>query len=304
MHSLEQDRMSVFIAAGGLFRGALFHGTHLVNQMRAQHNTGILETLLLGQALLCGALIIPTMKDDRETLQLKYQTDGAAQGFCVEAHAQGSVRGYLLNNPIPISKPLESWDISPFIGDGTLSVTRSSKTTQGKAPHLQTGLVAIKHHDVIKDIMWYFQQSEQLYTAFHTSIQFDTRGRVTGAGGLFMQRLPLESGSSKIDTAEALLPPLEQAFSACPSLGTWFSEKGTHEDLLYGLLREFSPHIIDTRDIVFDCPCSQAYYTKALQTLPSQELEKLSQESAAPLEITCAYCSSVYHIRRNFSTEL
>ena len=51
INSLYPDEMSVFVMAGGRFRGALFHGTRFVNQMRAQHNLGILETQVLGQAL-------------------------------------------------------------------------------------------------------------------------------------------------------------------------------------------------------------------------------------------------------------
>ena len=59
---IHKDEMTMFVMAEGSFRGAFFNGTRLVNQMRAQHNLGILETLVLGQAMLCAALLIPTMK--------------------------------------------------------------------------------------------------------------------------------------------------------------------------------------------------------------------------------------------------
>ena len=48
--SLEKDGLSIFVMADGRARGALFHGTRFVNQMRSQHNLGILETMVLGQA--------------------------------------------------------------------------------------------------------------------------------------------------------------------------------------------------------------------------------------------------------------
>ena len=57
LDSLPKDDMAVFVMAEGRVRGALFHGTHFVNQMRAQHKTGILETMVLGQASLCGAYL-------------------------------------------------------------------------------------------------------------------------------------------------------------------------------------------------------------------------------------------------------
>mgnify|MGYP000856429589 FL=1 len=107
LDKLEKDELHIFTADDGLFRGGLFHGTRFVNRIRAQHRLGILETLVLGQAGLCAALMIQTMKG-RETLQLRYETDGPATGFSVEADSRGFVRGYLLQNPIPIDAPLES----------------------------------------------------------------------------------------------------------------------------------------------------------------------------------------------------
>lgn len=39
--ALPKDEMDVFVMADGRVRGALFHGTRFVNQMRAQYNLGI-----------------------------------------------------------------------------------------------------------------------------------------------------------------------------------------------------------------------------------------------------------------------
>ena len=83
INALPKDEMVVFVLCDGRARGALFHGTRFVNQMRAQHNTGILETMILGQASLCGAMLLPTLKG-REHLTWRYEVDGPAQGFSVE----------------------------------------------------------------------------------------------------------------------------------------------------------------------------------------------------------------------------
>ena len=123
LDSIHKDEMTIFVMADNAFRGAFLNGTRLVNQMRANHNLGILETMILGQAMLCGALLIPTMKG-REHLTFRYDVNGPAAGFSVEADSTGYVRGYLLQNKIPIDKPLESWDLAPFLGDGTLTISR------------------------------------------------------------------------------------------------------------------------------------------------------------------------------------
>ena len=298
LDTLEKDGLHIFTAGGGLFRGGLFHGTDFVNRIRVQHRLGILETLMLGQAGLCAALMIQTMKG-RETLQLRYDTDAA--GFSVEADSRGFVRGYLLQNPIPIAAPPESWELAPFFGNGTISVTRFPETAQPERQP-QRGIAEIKYRNIAKDLAWYFLQSEQLYTAFNTGIRFDAAGKVTGAGGFFIQRMPaaggtLRSGQSKTEEEiEDTVIRMERAFSACPPLGDWFSEGGNCEDIIFGLLREFNPQPVAVRNIVFDCPCSKEYYLNALQKLPEAERKNLKETADDPLEIVCRNCSSVYHI--------
>ncbi len=301
LDTIEQDEMHVFVAQDGMFRGALFHGTRFVIQLRAQHNLGILETLVLGQGALCAALMINTMKG-KGHLSFKYETDGAAKGFSVEADSTGYVRGYLLQNSIPIDKPLETWDLEPFFGNGTLSVSRFRDNQDGKAHEPQTGVVEIKNKNIAQDLVWYFSQSEQINTAFHTSIQFDKHGRVIGAGGLFVQRMPDIGGKickkAKL-TSDELTTNMERALLACPSLGQWFSEGQKAEDIIYGLFREFKPSVALTRKIRFDCPCSKERYTQSIRNLGKDEVEDIKKTAENPLIVTCHNCASVYNIEHN-----
>ena len=102
LDSLEPDKLRIFTMADGRVRGALFHGTRFVNQLRAQHNLGILETYILGQASLCAALTIPMMKDLEHNV-IKYEGTGPAEGYSVEADSTGYVRGYLFTDNIGLS---------------------------------------------------------------------------------------------------------------------------------------------------------------------------------------------------------
>ncbi len=278
---LEPDNMSVFVMAGGHFRGALFHGTRFVNQMRAQHQLGILETLVLGQASLCAALMIPTMKG-RDRLVFRYDTDGPAAGFSVEADSTGSVRGYLLQDPIPVEAPPESWDLAPYFGPGTVTVTRFPEG--GTEP--VTGTVEIMHRNIAQDLTEYFLRSEQIRTAFNSSIKFDRQGRVTGAGGMFLQVMP-GADDDEIVRAEA-------AFEACPSLGQWFADGGDRDDIIYGLFREFSPAVALERPVIFDCHCSKEKFGAVLRRLDPAEFAGMVASGAAPKEVISHNCVSVY----------
>ena len=57
-----KDRLHNFLLADGIVRGAVLHGTHMVNEMRANHELGILETLVLGRAYLGIALMSANIK--------------------------------------------------------------------------------------------------------------------------------------------------------------------------------------------------------------------------------------------------
>jgi molecular chaperone Hsp33 len=303
LQTLEEDKLRIFTMAEGRVRGALFHGTRFVNQLRAQHNLGILETYILGQASLCGALTIPMMKDMEHT-SIKFEGNGPAQGYSVEASSTGFVRSYLFNEHIQLDKPLESWDLKPFLGDGTITFSRIHK--DDKYP--QSSTVEVNSGNIATDFATYFAQSEQINTAFNSSIQFDKQGRVIGAGAMYLQIMPKTGGTAKVgsqvdshaeETAEDedLLRRVENAFKACPSIGLLYSEKEVDsEDIILGLFREFSPTISLTRDVIFDCKCNEDYYINYLRTLPKDQIEDIKKNGPDPLEIICRNCGSIYKI--------
>lgn len=300
LNSLEEDKLRIFTMADGRVRGALFHGTRFVNQIRAQHNLGILETYILGQAGLCTALTIPMMKDMEHTA-IKFEGTGPAEGYSLEADSTGYVRGYLMNDHIPVTQALENWDLKPFLGPGALTFSRIHK--DDKYP--QSSTVDVDGENIAKDFATYFAQSEQINTAFSSSIQFDKQGRVIGAGSMYLQIMPKTGGTAKLGSQvdshqeeteddEKLLQSVENAFKACPSLGLLYSEKEVDsEDIILGLFREFKPTITVTRDIIYDCPCNEQFYLDYLKTLPEDQLKDLPD----PIEITCRNCGSVYKIK-------
>ena len=303
LDALEADKMRMFMLADGRVRGALFHGSRFVNQIRAQHKLGILETYILGQASMCAALTIPMMKDMEHTV-IKYEGSGPADGYSVEADSTGYVRGYLYNDKIPVKQALDNWNLSPFLGPGNITFSRIHK--DDKYP--QSSTVDVDGDNIAKDFATYFAQSEQINTAFNSSIQFDKEGRVVGAGAMYLQIMPITGGTAKVGSQvdshqeedfdmEELLTKVENAFKACPSLGLLYSEKEVDsEDIILGLFREFNPVITLQRDIVYDCKCNEDYYLNYIKHLPKEQIEDMKKNGPDPLEIVCRNCGSVYKI--------
>lgn len=285
------DGMDIFLISDANYRGAVLHGTRLVNQMRANHEMGILETLLLGHSYIAAGLLTSLVKGNDRVL-MGIECDGPVRGVSVESNAHGEIRGYLRNQPIPVEGPVESFDLAPYIGSGTLSVTRHLEMARNPF----TGHVKLVYGNLAKDLANYFVVSEQLPTAVSLSIQFDRDGRVSGAGGLFIQSMP---GSDRSGGAE-----LEERVKELPSLGSLFAQGDTPAHVVNTYFDEFQPDLIGTRSIEFSCHCSKEVYAEYLSSLPREELEDIRENGPFPLRITCHNCSSTYTYARDEVEEI
>ncbi|MCG6895104.1 MAG: Hsp33 family molecular chaperone HslO [Desulfobacteraceae bacterium] len=280
-----KDRIYRFLMGGGSVRGAMIRAGWMIRQMRTNHELGLLETLALGHAYMAAALVSAEGKAVHRSV-LQMNCTGPIQGLQVEATANGQVRGFLKTSGIALDQPPGSFDLAPFFGGGTLSVTRYLK--DGRWPF--TGTVAMRFGTVAKDLAHYYRISEQTPAAFHLSIQFDPDGEVAGAGGLFVQTLP---GTDTETTVR-----LESLVEALPSLGKVFAGSGDPETLIHDWFGTLSPKILDRRRAEFVCHCSKTRTRNLLTMLPAGELEEIAQNGPFPLEMKCHNCGTRYHFTR------
>jgi molecular chaperone Hsp33 len=277
-----RDRIYNFLLADGAVRGAILHGTRMVNEMRANHELGILETLVLGRAYLGAGLMSANLKGT-DSISLKIECTGPIKGLTVEANAFGEVRGFLKNVPIPIDKPMEDFNLSPFFGAGFLSVIRYME--DAKQPF--TGKIALEYGNLAGDLANYFLKSEQIPTAFNLSIKYDTAGEVTGAGGLFLQAMP--------GAEDDLAAELEALVVRFPSLGDVFTEGQEPEGLIQMVFEKYRPRFLANQRVEFMCHCSPARLRQILMMLPLAELKDIRDNGPFPLEMRCHYCNTLYY---------
>ena len=278
--SLPADGREVFLIADGNARLSVVSATTMVNQMRANHNTGLLETYMLGQGYIAGALLQSTVKGN-DRIQLNIECGGPVKGMMIESWASGAVRGYLLQNPIPLEKPLEKLDTSMVYGPGFLSITRILEGS--KTPF--TGQIMLEYGNLANDLALYFQESEQTPSLFYLSINFDKSGRVWGAGGLFVQALP--------GCSDEILTRLEEKARSLSGMGEKLGNGMS--TLEYGLTQfeEFKPEHIGHTPIGFSCPCSKERFDAYLNTLPQNEKEAI-MNGEFPLILECFNCGTKY----------
>jgi molecular chaperone Hsp33 len=284
--ALPPDGITVFTLGGGRARGAILHGTRMVNAMRANHGLGPLETLLLGRAYLCAALLGTTIKGG-DRLVLRVDGDGPAEGLSVEAGSDCSVRGWLFGAPLDIpAEALDGEGFSPF-GSGTLTMTRFA---EGR-PHPFTGTVELKTGRLAEDLAWYYLESEQTRTAFDIGIEFDGAGRAIGAGALYIQALP-GSDDGFLSRVEAALPSLSP-------LGKYFASGGGRAAFLEDRLRELFPEPLGEREAAFACPCSRERFASFLGSTSRELLEDLAHNGPWPVETVCHNCASAYRFPKD-----
>ncbi len=276
-----KDRLYRFSLANGTVRGVIMNGTRMVNEMRANHELGILESLVLGRAYLGAALMSADLKGN-DRISLKIECSGPIVGLNVQANAFGEVRGFLQKIPIPIDKPLADFDLSSFFGDGFISVTRYLE--DAKQPF--TGKITLKYGNIAKDLANYFLTSEQIPTAFNLSIKFDSNGVVTGAGGLFLQAMP--------GTSEETIMGLERLVAEFPSLGQVFTGQNDPESLVHEVFYKYYPKFLGNWRVEFMCHCNKERVRSLLTMLPIEDLKDILENGPFPVESRCHYCNTPY----------
>lgn len=275
------DGILRFTLLNGTLRGALLRGTTMIRAMREAHSLGILETVALGQAYLCAGLASVTAKEG-DRIAFKVDCSGPLRGFSVDVTWDGRVRGYLFTDSVVLDRPLESFDLSPFIGKGVMSVTRYSPNRDSFQGHVE-----LVHGGIAEDFTEYYLRSEQTRTAFSAGVKFDASGVVSGAGGLFLQALP---GARDLDLEDA-----EARMAELPSLSDWYALGRTSGDFLSEWFGAFEPNVVGAGPVSFSCDCSRDRYGTFIAALPASDLEDLVREGPHPIEVVCHNCAQRYY---------
>ena len=280
-----KDRVYRFMMADDQIRGAVVHSTRMVNEMRANHDLGPLETLVLGQAYIAGSLICAGLKG-KDRVSINLECSGPIKGMDVEANVFGEVRGFLKANPIEVTDPQRIKRLSTLYGAGFLTVTKYLE--DANAPY--SGQIALVHGSIAEDLAEYFLKSEQIPTGFKLSVFFDETESVAGAGGIFLQALP-GADPEKVARAEALI-------QSVGSVGESFAAGIAPETLVRETFSDLAPRFLDNSRVEFFCRCTRDRMEGYLKQLAAEDRQDIRKNGPFPLEVRCHHCNSVYRFTR------
>ncbi len=137
--------------------------------------------------------------------------------------------------------------------------------------------------------MAYMQESEQILTVMNACTLFGAQGEVRSAGGYVVQLLP---GADR-ELVSVMTERLALDFS---DISRFVAEPGFDPDkLLEEILYRVPFARVETREVGFHCPCSQASVLAGLATLDRRDIQSFIEDGQL-LEIACEYCGSQYQI--------
>ncbi len=281
-----KDRVYRFIMADKMIRGAIVHSTRMVNEMRANHDLGPLETLILGQGYIAAGLLCSTLKDKNDRISMNIQCSGPIKGLDVEANVFGEVRGYLKTPQVRVKNTKKVKYLSTLYGAGFLIVTKY--LDNDATPY--SGQVALEYGSIAEDLANYFLISEQIPTGFKLSIFFDDKEQVKGAGGIFLQALPGADPSKVIE--------VEKMIQRIDSLGELFAKGDSPEQIIQEAFSSLEPKILDNSRVEFFCRCSKDRMKGYLENLPGKEKKDYLKKGPFPVEVRCHHCNSVYQFNK------
>jgi len=254
--------------------------TGLVEDARRIHGTSRTASAALGRAL-TGGLLMGALLKRGQRIALKFEGNGPLKKIIVEADPEGTVRGFVAFPKAEVPLRDEKLNVSGALGSqGLLTVI---KDLGMKEPY--QGVVKLLTGEIAEDIAYYYAESEQIPSAMGLGVFVNLDGRVSAAGGFFVQSLP--------PSEEKVVNLLIDNIRRIPTVTELLRQGKTPEDILTEVFAGVPYYSLGGRDLSFHCLCSRERIEKVLISLGAAELQNLIDEQGRA-EVTCEFCRSKY----------
>lgn len=280
-----------------MYRVYLTITTDMVEEARKIHQTTPLATAALGRVLTGAGLMGIMLKNEKDKLTLSFKGDGPAQQILATSYANGNVKGYIANPNVDLP-PTENGklDVGGALGIGELKVIKDLGLRE---PYM--GSIAFVTGEIADDLTAYFFISEQQNTSVALGVKIEHEDlSVHCAGGMIIQMLPGFEDAA-VDALEEMLKdlkPLTTLIDEVMAVSAGKTEEAILNELLYHIFKdmpaEFTPEVLEYKDIQWKCDCSEERIEKALMTIGREDLTEIIEEDGQA-EMVCQFCETKYH---------
>jgi len=226
---------------------------------------------------------------------LQVQSEGAISLLVADVTSDGDLRGYARFDEAKLAEAeadesLADAPVARYLGKGFLAFT----VDQGADTERYQGIVELTGKTLADCAHAYFEQSEQLETAYLLAARAPRDGHGWKAASLMIQRMPL-GPTSPILTAEEAEENWNRAtiLLASAKHQELFDADLAASALLHRLYHAEQLELLDPRPLQARCRCSAERVETTLKSFPRSEMEDLKDENGH-IVVTCEYCKSSY----------
>ena len=292
---LDMSKVIIGIDRSKSFRVYLTVSTDMVETARKIHNTTPLATAGLGRVLTGAGLMALMMKNESDKLTVQFKGDGPAREILATAYGDGRVKGYISNPNVDL--PLREdghLNVGGSLGIGELTVI---KDLGMKEPYV--GRISLVTGEIADDLTAYYYISEQQNSSVALGVKIARDCSVLCSGGMIIQMLP-SAPEEAVDALEAMLDKMEPLTTIIERVvlrSAGKSEEGIVSDLMDEIFRDmpeaFALEKLETRDMHWECDCSEERLEQALMTIGKKDLRDIIDEDGQA-ELVCHFCETKY----------
>ena len=245
------------------------------------HHLSKTMTAALGRALTAASIFGSLLKEENQSVTLRFCGDGPAGTICCVSDWRGNVRGYA-DNPDAELPPNDKGklDVGGAVGKGPMYVLRDLGMEQ---PYV--GVSQIVSGEIAEDVTNYFASSEQTPSVCALGVLTNPDFSCRAAGGFLVQLLPFADPQT--------VEQIERNVARIESVSRMVDGGMTPQDLIRAVFDGLEFDILDETQIGYVCNCSRERYGAALLSLGRKELSRLLHEGE-PVETCCSFCGKKY----------
>jgi molecular chaperone Hsp33 len=283
-------------------RGRIVRLGAVADDILRRHDYPAPVSALLAEAVALTAMLGASLKFEGKFI-LQTKTDGPVDMIVSDYAVPGKIRGYA-----HFEKGAKFDDVEPhaLLGQGHLAMT----VDQGLDMERYQGIVALDGSSLANAAHNYFRQSEQIPTSLKLAAgPLVGRGREARenwrAGGIMIQHLPREGGSSPMQMSSGDAP--QGSEERVVESGDWVKARlllDTVEDhelldptllperLLYRLFHEDGVTVYPAVRLERHCTCSRERIETILKQFSANDLKDMTVDGE--IIVTCEFCSTRY----------
>lgn len=254
--------------------------TGLAEEARRRHDCFPVAAAALGRTMTAALLLAANLKTD-EYLTIRIAGDGPLGGVIADAHALGTVRGYVHNPHVELPLAGRKLPVGQAVGQGHIHVTRF---TGMKQPF--TGTAELVSGEIGDDVANYLLVSEQTPSTVALGVMVDTDYSVGAAGGIIVQALP--------GAEDEVLAKVEANMAALPLVSELVRGGADAASMLLKVFAGLEAAVFEPARLAFSCQCSTERVEAMLVSLGREELADMAKEGKA--EVRCHFCGEKHAV--------